>query len=295
MGLKPLSNRHFSSFNSLSYIYLKKSIHRIGFYLASTFLTLLMTKRLLAIASVALVGLTTLSWGQSKLEETRNIFQELVQSRQEIANEQSRWRIQKQSLLDAVELLELEIELLEVGIEEMEAQSTQAEKDRISLNGQIEELKEASAVVATVIRGYEQRVTKLANALPQEKKSDLESLTNRIPDRNTPESEIRASLGERMLNIVGLLDQMEVFNNGIHVFTEARKVGSSTVSLNVIYIGLGRAYYVNRDQGLAGYGTVDIEKGWTWTEDATILEDVDRAIRVFKSEIPAEFVVLPAK
>ena len=253
-----------------------------------------MTKRLLAITSVALAALTTLSWGESKLEETRSIFQELVQSRQEIANEQARWRVQKQSLLDSIELLKLEIELLETGIEEMEGQATQAEKDRIRLNGQIEELKEASAVVATVIRGFEQRVLQLANALPQEIKGNLERLTNRIPDRNTPESQIRASLGERMLNIVGLLDQMEVFNNGIHVFTEARKVGSATVSLNVIYIGLGRAYYANRDQGMAGYGTVDAVNGWTWTEDATILEEVDRAIRVFRSEIPAEFVVLPA-
>jgi len=253
-----------------------------------------MTKRLLAIASVALTGLTPLSWGESQLEETRKIFQELVESRQKTANEQAQWRLQKQSLADTIELLNLEIELLETGIETMEAESTQAEKDRIRLNGSIEELKEASAVVATVVRDFEQRVVKLANALPPEIKNNLERLTNRIPDRNTPEREIRASLGERMLNIVGLLDQMEVFNNGIHVLSEARKIGGNSVSLEVLYIGLGSAYYVNKDQGLAGYGTVSAESGWTWTEDATIVDVVDRAIRVFESKIPAEFVVLPA-
>ena len=116
---------------------------------------LLMTKRLLAITTVTLASLTSFSWGQNKLEETRSVFQELVESRQKIADERALWRVGKQSLLDTVDLLNLEIELLEERIEATEADSTQAERDRIQLNGKIEELKEASAVVATVIRSLE--------------------------------------------------------------------------------------------------------------------------------------------
>ena len=289
-----MSNQPFSTLNSDSYISLKKSIHRNGFYLASTFLTLLMIRRLIAITSVALTGLTPLAWGQSQLEETREVFQELVASRQEIATGQSLWRIQRQSLRDTIELLGLEIELLDKRIADTEAASTQAEKDRIRLNGEIEELKEASAVVATVIRDFEVRMVKLVNALPAEIKSNLERLTNRIPDRNTPENRIRASLGERLQNIVGLLDQMEVFNNGIHVLNEVRNIGGQNVSLKVLYIGLAGAYYVNTDLGVAGYGAVNSESGWTGHDDPLLVESVDRAIQVYESKIPAEFVLLPA-
>lgn len=253
-----------------------------------------MTRRIIALIIVASSGLTPILWGQSKLEETREVFQELVKARQDIAQQQALWKKQKATLQDTIGLLELEIQLLEKRISETEADSTQAEKDRIRLNGEIEELKDASAVVATVIRDLEMRMLKLVNALPTEIKGNLERLTNRIPDRNTPESRIRASLGERLQNIVGLLDQMEVFNNGIHVLNEVRNINGNNISLSVLYLGLSRAFYVNTDQGVAGYGTVDAEKGWTWTEDNSLVDQIDRAIRVYKSEIPAEFVLLPA-
>lgn len=253
-----------------------------------------MTKRLLAITTVTLAGLTSFSWGQNQLEETRSVFQELVESRQKIADEQALWRVGKQSLLDTIELLNLEIELLDQRIEATEADSTQAERDRIELNGQIEELKEASAVVATVIRSLEERILKLVNTLPPDLKGRLDSLIGRIPDRNTPENRIRASLGERMQNIVGLLNQLEVFNNAVHVVSEGRKVAGQDITVQVLYVGLAQGYYVNEDKGVAGFGSVDSEKGWTWTEDATLVEPVGRAIRIYKNEMPAEFVVLPA-
>ena len=254
-----------------------------------------MTIRLLAITTVALTGLTLSSWAQSELEETRKVFQELVESRQEIANQRALWNTQKQSLLDTIDLLNLEIELLEKRIAETEEESTQAERDRIRLNGEIEELKEASAVVATVIRGFESRVLQLVNALPEDLKSKLERLTNRIPDRNTPESQIRASLGERMQNIVGLLNQLEVFNNGVHVMNEYREIGGNNISIQVLYIGLAKAFYVNKEQGVAGFGTVSSESGWVWQEDASLLDAVSRAISVYDNSVPAEFVVLPVQ
>jgi FtsZ-binding cell division protein ZapB len=265
----------------------------MGFYLPSTFFTLLMTRRLLAIATITLASFTTQSWGQNQLEDTRKVFQELVNSRQSIADEQALWRVGKQSLLDTIDLLNLEIELLETRIEATEAQSTQAERDRIRLNGEIEELKDASAVIATVIRSLEERILKLVNAFPLDLKGKLDSLIGRIPDRNTPEGRIRASLGERMLNIVSLLDQLEVFNGAIHVMSEGRKENGIDITVQVVYIGLAHAFYVNEEQGVAGIGSVNTESGWTWTKDDSLVESVSKAIKVFQNDIPAEFVVLP--
>ena len=56
--------------------------------------------------------LVPLSWGQSQLEETRKVFQELVSARQDIADKRASWLVRKQSLLDAIELAKLEISLL---------------------------------------------------------------------------------------------------------------------------------------------------------------------------------------
>jgi len=252
-----------------------------------------MTLRTLLITSLLATGLVTTVAGESQLEETRQVLQKLVEQRQKIADEQSQWLVQEQSLLDSIALLELEIELLEERIEVTEAESTQAERDRIRLNGQIEELKEASAVVATVIRGMEQRVLSLVNALPVEIKDKLARLTKRIPKRNEAESSIQASLSERMQNVVGVLTQIEVFNNGIHVLSENKEKNGQTVTVSVLYIGLAQAYYVNSDQGIAGYGSVDTESGWTWTQDDSLVGVVSKAIDVYESNIPAEFVVLP--
>ena len=150
-------------------------------------------------------------------------------------------------------------------------------------------------MVAATIRGMEQRVLVLVNALPADIKANLDRLAKRIPDRNVPESRIKASLGERMQNIVGLLNQIEVFNNGIQVVTEVREIEGQNVSVEVFYIGLAKAYYVNQDRGVAGYGTVNKESGWTWKEDSTQIDPISRMVRVYKNEIPAEFVILPAE
>ncbi len=255
-----------------------------------------MTKRILAISAIALSITGPFSWGQTdltQLEETRLIFEELVGARQGLADSQAKWRTDSQTLVDNIELLKLEIELLETRIDSTVEQSTKAERDRIALNGEIEELKEASYVIAKVIRGLEHKAMGLANALPLEAKEKVEPLLKRMPKRNTPASEIRSSLGERMLNVVGLLQQMEVFNNEVHIVNETRDIDGQNVSLQVIYIGLSQAYYVNKDQKVAGIGTVTAEDGWKWTANNELTEVIDRAVKVYKSELNPQFVTLP--
>ena len=80
---------------------------------------------------------------------------------------------------------------------------------------------------------------------------------------------------------------------GVHVIIEGRTVNNEPITVQVLYIGLAHAFYVNKDKGVAGYGSVNTESGWSWTEDSTILDNVARAIQVYQNEIPAEFVVLP--
>jgi len=255
-----------------------------------------MTRRTIAILTLALTSITPVTQAQDTSDElanTRKVFEELVKTRQEIADQQALWRTQEESLTGSIKLLKLEIAKLEERITLTEEESTQADKDRISLNAQIEELKEATAVVKTAIRPLELRVLQLSEALPDNKKTALSKLIDRIPDRNTPERSIRSTLTERMQNIVGILNQMEVFNNAITTDKISHSKDGQSFTVDVIYFGFAQAFYVNEDYNTAGYMTVDTENGWTDHEAPELTANIRRLIRVANNEIPAEFVTLP--
>jgi len=255
-----------------------------------------MTRRTLAILTLALTSITPVTRAQENTDElknTREVFEKLVQTRQEIADQQALWRTQEESLTGSIKLLKIEIEKLEERMALTENESTQADKDRIRLNAQIEELKEATAVVKGSIRALELRILTLSKALPENTLNNLSKLLDRIPDRNTPERAIRSTLTERMQNIVGILNQMEVFNNTISTDKVSKKKDGQTFTVDVIYIGFAQAYYVNEQHDTAGYMTVDLENGWTSHEAPELASKIRRLIRVANNEIPAEFVSLP--
>jgi hypothetical protein len=79
----------------------------------------------------------------------------------------------------------------------------------------------------------------------------------------------------------------------VNVFSEKRKNDQGgEVSVEVVYVGLGAAYFVNDAGNFAGLGSPGAA-GWDWTVRPELADHVREVIRIYRNERPARFVSLP--
>ena len=89
--------------------------------------------------------------------------------------------------------------------------------------------------------------------------------------------------------ILGMVAKAEQFNRRIRRSREVR----DGQEVEVIYLGLARAYYVGRN-GDAGVGEPGPE-GWNWTANKAIAGEVEKALAQLDKKRPPELVELPVK
>ena len=67
--------------------------------------------------------------------------------------------------------------------------------------------------------------------------------------------------------------------------------GSEPRELDVLYLGLSRAWFVDAAGTFSGYGR-PTPGGWVWTEDSGIASRVRKAIEMADNRVPPEFLSL---
>jgi len=247
----------------------------------------------LVVTSIAvgafLIGTASLS-AETKLEETRSTLKQWVETKKIISEEESDWKVEKQILDESIQLLEDEIQNIQDAIASFDEEASAADRAREDLTAQDNELKAASAIVRDSIGDLEAAVLDIVDYLPPDLKGKLDIVVQRIPTNNR---EIAAStLANRVVNIVGILGEIEKFNSQLTVANETREIGGSTVRVDTLYVGLSIAYYVDGTGTEAGY-LVPAKGEWKRVEDPSLAEAIADAVAMNKKEMTVDFVKLP--
>jgi hypothetical protein len=92
---------------------------------------------------------------------------------------------------------------------------------------------------------------------------------------------------------VGVLNELDKFNNAVNVFTEKRKNDKGEdVAVQTLYVGLGAAYFVNDTADFAGTGAPGAN-GWEWSNKPELAPKVQEAVKIYRNEKTAHFLTLP--
>ena len=92
---------------------------------------------------------------------------------------------------------------------------------------------------------------------------------------------------------VGILNEIDKFNNALNVFSERRKTAKGEeVAVETVYIGLGAAYFVNDSGDFAGMGAPGAN-GWEWSLRPELGPAVKEVLKIYRNERTAQFVTLP--
>jgi len=251
-----------------------------------------MNTRLITTFTASVLALALHVSAEQNLNDTRNVLDKWVQTRQLISEEKADWQTEQSILQDSQNLLSNELQRLESALNDLEGSATEAETKRVALSTEKEALEAASTVVTDQIAQLESLMKTIVPQLPAPLVEKIKPLVRRLPDdpQNT-----KLSLGERVQNIVGILSQTDKFNNTATLTSESREVDNGKiVEVRTLYWGLAAAYYVDASGTYAGIGYPG-DAGWEWPRIENAGPEIKRLLDVYEGSEEIQFVAVPAK
>ncbi|NJN63651.1 MAG: DUF3450 domain-containing protein [Acidobacteria bacterium] len=224
------------------------------------------------------------------LGEARDTLARWVETQQIISKEKRDWFVAKEVLEQRIALLKSEIGSLEAKVAETRGGLRETDERRREIVSQAESFRAASAALVDRIGPMEARTRALVKRLPEPIQQRVGPLAQRIPAEGTTTD---LSLSTRFQNVIGVLNELNKFNQDIHVTSELRELADGrTAEVKALYIGLGQGYYVTSTGDAAGVGRAGPD-GWTWNPANELAPEIARAIGVLENtQVPA-YVPLP--
>jgi hypothetical protein len=243
------------------------------------------------LAALAASALPLSALGEGSLGDFRSKTEKWVETRQLISEERTEWQADRETMRATRDLLKERKASLEADIGELESTSTAADDERRELLLRRAELQRSGQVLKDRMRGLEEAVLALAPQLPEPLRDKLELLLVQVPDN--PET-TRLQLGQRLMNVLGVLAQAEKFNSTATFVGETRPLeDGQKVQVRTLYWGLGQAVYVDGQGRIAGLGRPGID-GWEFTNDASVAADAKLLLDIYEGNVDTiEFVRLP--
>ena len=242
----------------------------------------------LAGISVAASAAETIS---GPLAQTRSTLEQWVQTRQLISQTRTDWQTDKETLEQTVALYERELKAIDEQFSKVATNNTQVAKEMAEAEALQKTSNETLGDAKQFATEFEAKVKQLVPQLPGPLQDLLKPLLARLPaDPNNT----KMLAAERIQVLVGVLNELDKFNNAISIFSERRKnAQGEEVSVQTVYLGLGAAYFVNEAGDFAGMGTAG-KNGWEWTTKPEIAATVQEVVKIYRNERAAKFVMLPA-
>jgi hypothetical protein len=249
-----------------------------------------MKRFLLMVTASVLVGPGVKAGEPATLTQARSTLEQWVQTRQLIARAQGDWQADKESLEQTVALYERELKSIDEQMSKVSTNNAQATKEMTEALGLQKSSNETLEGARQFAADLEARVKQLAPQFPSPLQDILKPSLARLP---ADPANTKMLAAERVQVLVGILNELDKFNNAVNLFNEKRKnPKGDEVAVQTIYVGLGAAYFVNEAGDFAGTGAPGAN-GWEWAVQPEIAPSVKEAVKIYRNEKTARFVTLP--
>lgn len=224
----------------------------------------------------------------------RSKMEKWVETRQILSEERAEWLGEKESLEATRKLLRRERDDLRAEIKEFEETGADASEERRELLLQRAEYQRSSELLEAEIRRLEEQVLALVPQLPDPLRDRLDLLLVQIPE---DPNNSRIALGQRLMNVLGVLAQAEKWNSTATFVGETRPVGpdGQRIQVRTLYWGLGQAIYVDTQGEVAGIGRPGAE-GWSFVDDASLADEAKLFLDIYEGNVDTiAFVPVPVE
>lgn len=239
-----------------------------------------------------LLGLVLLPWGAWAQEAgvdgdvvvLRETIAKIVDVKAQAAGERMAWEDRKAEMAELLDLYRREMALLDEELASGGQSAGDFDVAQQEAEAAVAEFRRVRSLAGEVVLRSKPRALALAGRFPVPLLDEVEADRVKLEEWK-PGDEPRDGLQA----ILGMVAKAEQFNRRIRRSREVR----DGQEVEVIYLGLARAYYLGRD-GVAGVGEPGAQ-GWAWTENPAIAGEVGKALAQLDKKRPPELVELPVK
>lgn len=224
---------------------------------------------------------------------SRELIRQWVQTERLLSEEATAWQVEKKRMQDLLDLYRKELQLLDEEISKAGASVGMVDENKERLEAELRQFREAQRL----LRGT------MARLLPR-MKALVSSFPGPLRDEITADSGMLAQPAalekprDVLKSMIAILTSAERFNRSITIAEETREFsGGKKMTVDVLYLGLSRAYYATGAGDTAGIGIPSAagEDGWVWKEEPAIADDVRRAIAVYEKDKQPQLIKLPVQ
>lgn len=262
-----------------------------------------MNRRLFALlftlfATVSASGQTpAASATKDYLALSRELLNKYYETQKLLSKEESDWKTGKEIIGSRLALLQAQMKELTEKTAEQQKTITTNDTEREKLDKQNKELLTTQDLQVVSIQKLEGRVHKLWPLLPPFLQDKIRGQYERLPKPEMKLEDIKSSVGERFVNVLIVINEVNKFHSDVIVINERRKLADGReLEVRVIYFGLAAAYFAGSGETAdVGGMLVPGPNGWETVEDPKVAVLVDEVIAMNKGDKVAGFVSLPVK
>ncbi len=224
------------------------------------------------------------------LTDTKSIIQEWVRVEQLLSHENQQWDEEKASLNDILKILSAERQELNRQITLAQEIASRADEERSILVEKLSSYQEISDLLEVRISDYERQLVLITAYLPQVLQSELAPRISRL---NSSALGSNLSLSERTQTVLSMMSEIDSFDGRLTLTTELiSNSRGEPIEVRVLYLGLSRAFYVNRNATTAGYG-VPTDTGWQWQSANELSANIAKSLDIYETRLTPQLISLP--
>lgn len=229
---------------------------------------------------------------QAEIKETHAIIGEWVATERLISKEESDWEIEKSALLDLKQALSAEQEILSAKLKETEEEAVGAAKQREDLAARKEAALRATRSLHQGLDLAVEKLDRVFSLLPTPVADRLAPYRKKLtPGKGMPALPLR----QRIDALVALLQAIQNFHRSVTLERQEFTLDDNqSREFQVMYFGLGAAYFVNESGTVAGYGQPG-DEGWEWTRSDDLSREISTGVDMLNNRAMPKFLTLPIR
>ena len=223
------------------------------------------------------------------IQNTQMHIKEWVLTEKLISEEQFDWEAERELLNDSIYLLENKIQIIDHSLDVAKEALANSRLQGDFLDKKSESLKKSFQLLKNELIQIETQLLKLFAVLPQSLQNQcFEEQRKLLRD---PEVAHLPEI-ERLEIVLEMLKKIEAFNQNINVFFELHQMpDGQIVEVQVLYIGLGAAFFIDNKAQYAGW-LHSTHQGWIPELNSSIASEIRNAIDAYERNNTSRFVEL---
>jgi hypothetical protein len=219
---------------------------------------------------------------------TRELIAQWVKTERLVSEEKNAWQVEKKQMQELLDLNQKELKLLDEEILKAGASAKTVDERKETYEKELKEYRASQRMLIETLSALLPRVRDLISRLPQPVRETIAADAKRLVSPSAM-SEPR----EVLKSMIFIMTTAGKFNRTVTVVEETRVLSDEKkMTVDVVYLGLARAYYASGSGDTAGVG-VPSKDGWVWQSRPELASDIRQAIAVYRKDRQPQLIRLP--